>query len=648
MRLRIRAKQIVSVTGIVLAAVLLLSALFLTRVSSVVFHETVAHGRLLSNAIFHRAREVVTAGGDDPYAGLRNDPGLRSILAATFYGESLTGAHVLDRDGLVVASGDPMLVGRRLPLGEDVAALEAGSALEQLRVIYFQDARTLEVVQTIFRDDEVFGSIRVGVSTLLMRAALVDVLRPTLGIAALAIAFSVVVAGFLAQLLLRPIHVLQGGLTSLGKGEFGVTLDLPPGDEFGELGSFFNTVSQQLSADRTALAGQSASVQTAVEHLEDAVALFAPSGELRFSNPAMGAVLPSSAIGRPLRDVLQPGHPYRVLVEDTLAARASRGPVQVTVPSAVGTAVGTAAGIAAGTAAGIDVELQADLTTHVIEGVDHELVGVLLVARDAGYSSRVHSVLAYSRKLVALGRLTAGIAHEVKNPLNAMMIHLELLRTKIHRLAQAAVPESAAAGVAGRAIAASRGDPGPLPAPFDGALSHVAIIEGEIRRLDEVVQGFLRFARPEDLRLQAVRLDSLLAEIAPFIHAEAQRRGVKVTLECPPSVPAVNGDAAMLRQVFTNLTLNACQAMPTGGTLRVSCAAKPGQRVQIRVEDSGAGIAPEHLNKVFELYFTTKDHGTGIGLSMVYRIVQLHDGEIDVQSTPGHGTTFTVSLPIAK
>src|SRR5262249_5302472 len=175
---------------------------------------------------------------------------------------------------------------------------------------------------------------------------------------------------FLAQLVLRPIHVIRSGLTRLGN-ELGVTLDLPPGDEFGELGSFFNSVSQQLS-DRG-------------EPKENAVAL--------------------------------------------------------------------------------------------------------------------------SRKLVALGRLTAGIAHEVKNPLNAMMIHLELLRTKIRSgaLAGAPQPESVAAGSLGLL------DPKPNHAEA-AALEHVQIIEGEVRRLDEVVQGFLKFTRPEDLRLQPVRMSSLFEE----------------------------------------------------------------------------------------------------------------------------------------
>lgn len=103
----------------------------------------------------------------------------------------------------------------------------------------------------------------------------------------------------------------------------------------------------------------------------------------------------------------------------------------------------------------------------------------------------------------------------------------------------------------------------------------------------------------------------------------------------------------MLRQVFMNLAINACQAMPNGGTLRLVAAAASRARVEIRFEDTGVGIPPENLHKIFDLYFTTKDHGTGIGLSMVYRIVQLHDGEIEVESTPGRGTTLKVLLPRA-
>jgi signal transduction histidine kinase len=344
----------------------------------------------------------------------------------------------------------------------------------------------------------------------------------------------------------------------------------------------------------------------------------------------MEPVLPADAVGRALRGLLPLGHPYTQLVEETLATRRSRGPVHVRLN---------------------DAEDELLAMTHVVEGKGGDIVGVLLVARNMAYLSRMQSTLAYSRKLVALGRLTAGIAHEVKNPLNAMMIHLELLRTKLRAAARQAVaqvePVAAPAAPGGGALSAARRE---LPAPMiaQGALEHVEVIESEIRRLDEVVQGFLKFTRPEDLRLQPVNPQTLFEEILPVIQPEAQRNAVNVHVECAPHVPAINGDAAMLRQVFLNLAINACQAMPSGGVLRLVAAAGPRSRVEIRVEDTGVGIPPENLQKIFDLYFTTKDHGTGIGLSMVYRIVQLHDGEIEVESTPGRGTTFRVLLPRAN
>ena len=381
MRLGIRAKQIAGVTAIVGLSVVALSAFYVTRVSSVVLRESHARGQLLASAIFHRARQVVI-GSVEPYAALRDDPGLRSILEASIFGESVTGASILDTRGVVVASSDPTLVGSGLEPRADLAQLLAANALSQLGVIYSRDGRTLEVRQQMMLGDEAFGSIRVGVSTVLMRQELNASLGPALLTAAGALIIAVVVAGILAQLLLRPIHVIRSGLTRLGQGEFGVTLDLPPGDEFGELGTFFNRVSQQLSADRTQLQDKNANLQSAVEHLEDAVAMFNPSGALLYGNPAMEALLPTNAVGQMLSSAVPTGHPFRTLVEETIATRASRGPVQ----------------------ASLDGETELLLMTQAVTGTEGALVGVLLVARNVTTMSRVQSMIAYSRKLVALGR----------------------------------------------------------------------------------------------------------------------------------------------------------------------------------------------------------------------------------------------------
>jgi len=275
------------------------------------------------------------------------------------------------------------------------------------------------------------------------------------------------------------------------------------------------------------------------------------------------------------------------------------------------------------------------VTTHPINDPQGELVGVMITARNLQYLDQVQSTVRYSRKLAALGRLSAGVAHEVKNPLNAMMIHLELLRQKV-------MPAKPAAS-AGRAAVAVATVPAASP---PAALEHVDVIANEIRRLDQVLQGFLKFTRAEDLKLQPLSVAALVEEVVPIVRPEAEQRGVTLAVDCD-SVPDINGDPAMLRQAFLNLALNACQAMPTGGTLRIRGERQMGRRVAIAFSDTGTGIAPEHLKRIFDLYFTTKEKGSGIGLSMVYRTVQMHDGDIEVQSTPGVGTTFKVLLPQA-
>ena len=459
-------------------------------------------------------------------------------------------------------------------------------------------------------------------------------------VAVTAAGIAAIVATLLAQLLLRPIHVIRGGLKRLGSGEFGVRLDLDQSDEFGELGTFFNVVSAQLSADRSQMAGQVANLESAVGHLEEALAMVSPRGELLFANPAMRVLLPNASTGVPLENVVPADHPLRQLAEQTLLTRRSLGPVSATFSDK------RQREAAADEDGKQEVKKSPEagerlIITHAVDDPNGELLGVMVIARNLEYLGQVESTLRYSRKLAALGRLSAGVAHEVKNPLNSMMIHLELLRQ------QFSVKAAPARGVAsGRASAAIAVAAAPSRVADASALEHVDIIAGEIRRLDEVVQGFLKFTRPEDLRLQPVGLATLFNEVLPILQPEAERTRVTVTVAVGDA-PDVNGDPTMLRQAFLNLALNACQSMPDGGTLQIRCEAARERRVLVSFADSGVGIKPEHLSRIFDLYFTTKPKGSGIGLSMVYRTVQMHDGEIEVQSTPGAGTTFSLFLPQA-
>jgi signal transduction histidine kinase len=628
MRLGIKGKQVLGVTSIVSGVVVILSLLHLARLASVGLEESRARAELLANAIVHRAREVVSE-GDDPVHALRADSGLRAILESSLYSKNVISAAIVDVRGLTVAHADRSLEDQPLPPGNDLAALLARPALSQLWTIYSGQGRTFEFRQPLLLGGTEFGSIRIGMSTLLIRQDLDLSLRPAVAAAFAALGVSIIVATLLAQLLLRPIHVLRSGLTRLGRGEFGVRLDLDQHDEFGELGTFFNTVSQQLSADRSQMAGQMANLESAVEQLEDAVAIVNPRGEVLFANPAMRELIQVSATGAALTEILAPQHPLRRLSEQTLASRQSHGPLQAT----------------------FDDRGERLVTTHPINDPQGELVGVMVTARNLQYLDQVQSTVRYSRKLAALGRLSAGVAHEVKNPLNAMMIHLELLR---QQFAPVVARPSTGSGRAG--VNPTRGDlVGPragvatvAAAPPPAAIAHVDVIASEIRRLDQVLQGFLKFTRAEDLKLQPVDVAALVQEVVPIIRPEAEQRGVVLAVECD-NVPDINGDPAMLRQALLNLTLNACQAMPNGGTLRIrgERVIGTGRRVAILFSDTGTGIAPEHLQRIFDLYFTTKEKGSGIGLSMVFRTVQMHDGDIEVQSTPGVGTTFKILLPQA-
>ena len=177
-------------------------------------------------------------------------------------------------------------------------------------------------------------------------------------------------------------------------------------------------------------------------------------------------------------------------------------------------------------------------------------------------------------------------------------------------------------------------------------MNHVSIIGEEIRRLDDVVQGFLRFSRPEELQLEPVGVAAMLQDIVDVVQPQAEQGGIAVQMEAHGGL-AIQVDRAMVRQALLNLSLNALDAMPAGGTRTLRARAVEAEQVQIDLIDTGVGIQPDHLGRIFDLYFTTREQGSGLGLSMVYRTVQLHDGTIEVESSPGHGATFRVRLPRA-
>ena len=625
----IKAKQVAGVTSLVVALVVILSAYHLSTLSGYLIADTASRAQLLSQALFQRTREVVREHPTDAYAALRKDGGIRAILESSIgYSENLVNyAAITTPDGIAIAHAVPSREDSRIDEQPDFDRLVKAGPVARLRAIFYAD-QSYEVRQPLLAGDKDFASIRIGVSTLLVRREVRSALQGAGAVVLVTLLISSLMAVLLAQWMLRPIHIIQSSLSRLGRGELDVRLDLSE-TEFKDLGSSFDAVSAQLAAVGRAgpheegklRAGAGGDYESVMENLEDAVALFSPRGEVIFSNAAMRALnfaeLPET-------------HPARQLVARTLATRGSAGPISITLPTPHSDGADQT-GNGNPPSADTDPDTERLLMCHAIEDTTRRFIGAMLVARNVGYLNQVHSTLNYSRKAAAIGRLLAGVAHEVKNPLNAMTIHLELLKQKVGSIKEPIV------------VPAPAGGP---PRQLDLA-KHVNIIASEIKRLDEVVAGFLKFARPDELKLQPVALGNVVNDVVMTITPEAHRRRVAIRHECSPGLPDINADQGMLMQAVLNLAINALQAMPDGGSLRLYCRPSSRRRVALSVEDTGIGIPPENLPRIFDLYFTTKEKGSGIGLSMVFRIVQLHDGEVEVQSTPGGGTKFTLFFPQA-
>ena len=172
------------------------------------------------------------------------------------------------------------------------------------------------------------------------------------------------------------------------------------------------------------------------------------------------------------------------------------------------------------------------------------------------------------------------------------------------------------------------------------------IISREILRLDRVVKTFLDFTRPVELHPSDVALESFVREIVDLAAPQAEAAGIHVSVNADTDAANIRVDEDLMKQALLNVVVNAIQAMPQGGELRIECSVRE-EDAEIRISDTGVGIPPELREKIFRLYYTTKPEGSGIGLAMTFRIVQLHDGSIDFTSEPGKGTTFVLHLPVA-
>lgn len=610
--MRLKAKLVVAISGMVFMLVAVLCALYVSQLLEQRVSDAYESGNFVAREVFYSTRQAIEngLGGEranfsDPRVlhdavtrSLQNDRGLNALLESVIgYSSTIFDVAVTDAGGRAILHSDPSQVGKIVPARPDFSLIKTGGFLRQLRMVY-GPPEVYNVTIPLERNEGPFVFIRVGIRSTFLKSDLQPQLHRALFFALTAILMSLVFAAILSNLALRPLEMISRRLDQLSSGE--ATLVPPPGkskgqDEYGAVTTKIERIGRQMQDVKEVFTALKENLDQIMANLQDGIMLFTRDAR---------AVLVSASVEkfllRPRREIL--GNDAAAVFDPAteLGAAVLHAFEQ---HSAI-------AGAEVHTGDGHRVLLQLDFIEE-----SGEALGALLTLRDAESVRRIEDEIEFSRRLAAIGRLTSGVAHEVKNPINAIVVHLELLKQKLQPWSQ-------------------------------GVERHMEIISSEVRRLDRVVQTLVDFSRPVDLRLVETDLRQLVSDVLTLASPDFETHAVHVRKKLPVEPVLANVDADLIKQAVLNIVINGAQAMPEGGTLAVSLGMEGGEAV-LSVRDHGTGIPPEIRDKIFNLYFTTKKEGSGIGLAMTYRILQLHSGSIAVQSEVGRGSSFILRLPLS-
>lgn len=255
------------------------------------------------------------------------------------------------------------------------------------------------------------------------------------------------------------------------------------------------------------------------------------------------------------------------------------------------------------------------------------VAGSLILVDDITERRSREARMRQMENLASLSTLAAGVAHEIKNPLASLSIHVQLIQKTINSKHAASNEDKYKPDEQSRLID-----------------KYLSVLNEEIERLNNIVVDFLFAIRPMNMQLRRGSINSFITELAEFVSMELKAAGITLILNLSEKLPALDFDAALMKQVFLNLVNNAAAAMKNGGTLTIN-SEEADDGVRIIVSDTGEGISDENFTKIFEPFFTTKPNGSGLGLTAVFKIVREHRGEISVESREGEGTVFTINLP---
>jgi len=502
---------------------------------------------------------------------------------------------IVDVNGKALLHTNASLLGKIVPPRPDFEQVVRARFREQIRLV-FSPAAVYEVTYPLELNGAPFGTIRIGVQTIFLKSEVAARLMKALYISVALIFASLLLAAGISNLALGPLKEINRNLDSVAAGEPEALYTAESEhDEYGLVSLKIANLGRQIRDSREIFSALKDNVDQLMSKLQDGLMLFARDSRVVLVSAPVEAFLGrprGELLGRTIQEVFDR---QSLLGAALLDAFERRRPISQREFEAAG---------------GQRVQVSLDFVQE-----ETSQIGALVIMRDTESVRRIGDEIEMSRRLSASGRLTRGVAHEVKNPINAIVLHLQLLQNKL-----------------------AQEEP--------DTRRHMDIIDSEIRRLDRVVQTLVDFTRPRDLHIEEIDLRQLLEDVAQLAAPDAEQHGVNIDRQLPDLNLPVKVDVDLMKQAILNVVINGVQAMPQGGRLTIS-ARRENNVVVAEVQDQGGGIPKDMREKIFELYFTTKKEGSGIGLAQTYQILQWHYGSVDFESAEGAGTTFRFQIPLA-
>ncbi len=624
--MRLKTKLVLSTTALTFAIVLVMSTIFVGELLRQRIEQTTSATELLAQQVVLVTLQALETGLRANPPKDRSEDALRSSVISALrtndslvhvtdaivrYSLTIQDVSVTDTTGVTLLSTDPDTLGQRYPARPSLGRVKEGNLWSQTKEL-FGSPRVLDLSESIQRNGRPFLSVHLGVRSTFLRASYEPWFRTALVFAAMAGLTSMAAAALLANLALNPLEQISRQLEHLGvtDGEAEIASeeeqDKTKRDAVVRVARSIDRLGEQMRSTEAGYTALRTNLNKMLDTLRDGVLLFTADGRAAMASEAAAYFLDKpeeELVGSSVRQIFEADSALGAAV-----LRAFDAGQQVS-------------GQSVRLEDGREVQFSLD---RIHDGAGSgQAMGTLVTLRDVESAAQLEQELEVSRRLAAVGRLTAGVGHEVKNPINAMVVHLELLKSKL-------------AGLEGGAM--------------NGAQRHVEILAGEMQRLDRVVETLADFSRPMELHLNDRDLRAVVESVVALTGAEMEENGVTVLTDVPPEPVVARVDAGLMQQALLNLVLNGMQAMSGGGNMRISIRREHHFAV-VQVADAGAGIAEDVLPRIFDLYFTTKPKGSGIGLAMTYRILQMHGGALEVRSStdvgsPDRGTTFTLRLPV--